>query len=78
MKATLLDIRNRIIENHQSLYLDDLDEFINKVNLFGFYFATLDIRQNSKIHDKVIKDIVKVTNERQLSCLLYTSDAADE
>lgn len=67
MKATLLDIRTRIIENHQSLYLDDLDEFINKVNLFGFYFATLDIRQNSKIHDKVIKDIVKVTNEHNLS-----------
>lgn len=67
MKASLLEVRNRIIDNHQSLYLDDLDEFINKVNLFGFYFATLDIRQNSKIHDAVFKNIVKVTNEYSLS-----------
>jgi phosphoenolpyruvate carboxylase len=29
-----------------------------KVNLFGFHFATLDIRQNSKIHDAVFKDVV--------------------
>jgi phosphoenolpyruvate carboxylase len=28
-----------------------------KVNLFGFHFA-LDIRQNSKIHDVVFKDVV--------------------
>jgi phosphoenolpyruvate carboxylase len=26
--------------------------------LFGFHFATLDIRQNSKIHDAVFKDVV--------------------
>lgn len=74
MKAALHEVRNRIIDNHQSLYLDDLDEFINKVNLFGFYFATLDIRQNSKIHDSVFKDIVKVTNERKLS--LFPEDYA--
>lgn len=67
MKATLFEVRNRIINNHQSLYLDDLDEFINKVNLFGFYFATLDIRQNSKIHDAVYKNIVSVANENNLS-----------
>lgn len=80
MKTTLQEVRNRIIENHQSLYLDDLDEFINKVNLFGFYFATLDIRQNSKIHDAVFKDIVKVTNERKLSLFPenYTSLAEKE
>ena len=32
---------------------------IVKVNLFGFYFATLDIRQNSKIHDQVFAEIIK-------------------
>lgn len=57
-KAKLNDIKNIIISQHQSLYLDELEAFINKVNLFGFYFATLDIRQNSKIHDVVFKDII--------------------
>ena len=30
-----------------------------KVNLFGFHFASLDIRQNSKIHDAVFNDVVE-------------------
>ncbi|RRJ89030.1 phosphoenolpyruvate carboxylase [Flavobacterium macacae] len=67
MKATLMQIRERIISNHQSLYLDDLDKFINKVNLFGFYFATLDVRQNSKIHDGVFDEIEKVAKEENLN-----------
>ncbi len=56
---TQLDkIRTIIIEKHQSLYLDELEAFLVKINLFGFHFATLDIRQNSKIHDAVFKDVV--------------------
>ncbi|MFD1605050.1 phosphoenolpyruvate carboxylase [Flavobacterium artemisiae] len=51
-------IRAIIIEKHQSLYLDELEAFLVKINLFGFHFATLDIRQNSKIHNSVFKDVV--------------------
>ncbi|WP_343706519.1 phosphoenolpyruvate carboxylase [Flavobacterium sp.] len=51
-------IRTIIIEKHQSLYLDELDALLVKINLFGFHFATLDIRQNSKIHNAVFKDVV--------------------
>lgn len=62
-KEALLEIRAIIIENHQSLYLDEVDNLINKLNLFGFHFATLDIRQNSKIHDAVFADIIKYLQE---------------
>ncbi|WP_310025783.1 phosphoenolpyruvate carboxylase [Flavobacterium arsenatis] len=58
-KSTLEQIKTVIINEHQSLYLNELEALINKVNLFGFYFATLDIRQNSKIHDAVFTDIVE-------------------
>ncbi|GAA3755562.1 phosphoenolpyruvate carboxylase [Flavobacterium ginsengiterrae] len=51
-------IRTIIIEKHQSLYLDELEALLVKINLFGFHFATLDIRQNSKIHNVVFKDVV--------------------
>jgi len=57
MKSKLNQIKQIVIEQHQSLYLDDLNGLINKVNLFGFHFASLDIRQNSKIHKKVFQDI---------------------
>ena len=56
-KAQLNKIKTIIVEQHQSLYLDDLNALLIKVNLFGFHFATLDIRQNSRIHNDVFKDI---------------------
>src|SRR5690606_18408041 len=45
-------------KEHQSLYLDEIDLLLNKLNLFGFHFATLDIRQNSRIHKEVFQEIV--------------------
>ncbi|MDD5149468.1 MAG: phosphoenolpyruvate carboxylase [Flavobacterium sp.] len=57
-KTQLNKIKTIIIERHQSLYLDELDALLIKVNLFGFHFATLDIRQNSRVHDSVFKDVV--------------------
>jgi phosphoenolpyruvate carboxylase len=56
--AQLNTIRTLIIEKHQSLYLDELEALLVKINLFGFHFATLDIRQNSKIHNAVFHDVV--------------------
>ncbi|HOD09368.1 MAG TPA: phosphoenolpyruvate carboxylase, partial [Flavobacterium sp.] len=58
LKNQLYVIREIIINKHQSLYLDSVNSLIQKVNTFGFHFASLDIRQNSRIHNKVFKDIV--------------------
>ena len=52
-------IRNEIIEKHNSLFLDKLDNFIDKIKIFGYHFATLDIRQDSRIHSKVFYEIFK-------------------
>ncbi|TDE27548.1 MULTISPECIES: phosphoenolpyruvate carboxylase [Flavobacterium] len=57
-KSQLNKIKQIVIDQHQSLYLDEIDGLLIKVNLFGFHFASLDIRQNSKIHDAVFKDVV--------------------
>ena len=57
LKDKLNLIKTICIEKHQSLYLDEINDLINKVTLFGFHFASLDIRQNSKIHNKVIQTI---------------------
>ncbi len=58
MKERLLEIKSLLIDEHQSLYLEDLDALLLKLQVFGFHFATLDLRQNSKIHDKAIAEIV--------------------
>lgn len=59
--AKLNQIKTIVIDQHQSLYLDDLNSLLNKVTHFGFHFAALDIRQNSKIHNSVIKNIIENT-----------------
>ncbi|WP_298153491.1 phosphoenolpyruvate carboxylase [Flavobacterium sp.] len=59
LKQQLNVIKHIIERKHQSLYLDDLDLFISKVGLFGFHFASLDVRQNSRIHHQVFEEIAK-------------------
>ncbi len=45
--------RQIIIDKHDKLFLDELDRFILKARVFGFYFASLDIRQDSRKHGEV-------------------------
>ncbi|WP_298956149.1 phosphoenolpyruvate carboxylase [uncultured Nonlabens sp.] len=54
----LKDIKDIVIERHNSLFLDQIDSFIHKIELFGFHFATLDIRQDSSAHDAVFDEIL--------------------
>ena len=55
----LAKARKIIAEKHQSLFIEEIDDFINKVRIFGFHFATLDIRQDSRVHHKAFTQIVK-------------------
>src|SRR5690606_20804427 len=48
--SDLLEARKSIIEKHRGLFLDILDEVILKVRIFGFYLASMDIRQDSRKH----------------------------
>ena len=53
----LNSIRDTIIYKHNGLFLHLVDNLINKVHVFGLHFASLDIRQDSSIHEKVFKAI---------------------
>lgn len=54
----LREIRELIVTHYNSLYLQQLDDLINKVSIFGFHFATLDIRQDSRVHHSVFENLV--------------------
>lgn len=56
--AELKVIKELVIKEHQSLYLLELKSLINKVRLFGFHCATLDIRQDSRTHHTAFSNIV--------------------
>ncbi|MBE9583738.1 phosphoenolpyruvate carboxylase [Mucilaginibacter sp. JRF] len=59
VQGELLDllnsIRDTLIKDHDSLFLDIVEGMIRKVRLFGCYFATLDIRQDSRVLRNVFK-----------------------
>ncbi|MBS1949912.1 MAG: Phosphoenolpyruvate carboxylase [Cytophagales bacterium] len=50
--------RTLLVSEHNGLFLDLLDAFILKLNLFGFHFASLDVRQDSRKHDAVWTEII--------------------
>ena len=41
LKDKLLQVKMLVTTKHQSLYIDEIDLLLNKLNLFGFHFATL-------------------------------------
>ncbi|MGI9530422.1 phosphoenolpyruvate carboxylase [Lutimonas sp.] len=53
----LFEIKDLLVNDYQSLYLTELKDLIHKIRIFGFYFATLDIRQDSRIHQQVFTNI---------------------
>ena len=63
----LKSIKEKIINDHHSLFVGEIEDLINKVVLFGFHFATLDIRQDSRVHHSVFEDIVKETEKQGLN-----------
>lgn len=60
-KKDLLDdlysVREIIIYKHNSLFLHLVESLINKISIFGLHFASLDIRQESKVHNLVLEDL---------------------
>ncbi|MBA3900532.1 MAG: phosphoenolpyruvate carboxylase [Bacteroidetes bacterium] len=63
-KDQLLDdlclAREAILKHHNGLFLNHLDEFILKVKIFGFHFANMDVRQDSRKHDALWEDIIAI------------------
>ena len=47
-----------VVKKHQSLFIDELNDFITKVKIFGFHFACLDIRQDSRVHHDAFSQMV--------------------
>ena len=55
----LKEIKKTVAKEHHALYINDISSLINKTQLFGSHFATLDVRQDSRIHHTVFSGIVQ-------------------
>lgn len=56
--ADLSQAREVLVRDHDSLFVELLDETVLKVKLFGFFFASLDIRQVSPKHSLAWQEIL--------------------
>lgn len=79
--AKLQEIKDLMITNHHSLYINRVNSLINKVKIFGTWFASIDIRQDSRIHTAVIKNIddtLKQNNKTGILPLDYEAFSQEE
>jgi phosphoenolpyruvate carboxylase len=68
----LMKIKDIIIYQHNGLFLHLVNNLINKVNVFGLHFASLDVRQESSVHNVVLeamhgKAYSKLNNEEKIN-----------
>ena len=82
----LNEAKKIIVEKHNGLFLHLLEDFEDRVKIFGTHFATLDIRQDSRVHQGIIDDILtkksgleieKISEEEKLNWLLNTDLVLD-
>ncbi len=52
------EIEELIQNKHQGLFIDKIQSLKRKVHIFGFYMASIDIRQDSRIIAKALKAVV--------------------
>lgn len=77
----LNQIRELLVNKYHHLYLNELDLFMDKVKIFKTHFATIDIRQDHSMHNKVMNavlqknglikaDVSELSQERLIDILL--------
>lgn len=58
--AILFEAREALVTYHDGLFLNLLDQFILKVKIFGFHFAHMDLRQDSRKHDAFWEEVFSI------------------
>lgn len=85
-----LDRAEALVKTHfQSMYIEQLQSFRRKVTLFGMHFASIDIRQDSRVIARTLNavlaanpgilpvDFEQLSETQQLDCLFTCSGTAE-
>ena len=54
----LIEIKEHLASNFNGIYIQDVENLIDKVEIFRTHFASLDIRQNHTVHKQVVEEIL--------------------
>ncbi len=61
IQQALATILAEVNANHHGLFADQIEQLLNQVKTFGVHFATLDVRQDSRVHHQVMVEIAERT-----------------
>ena len=82
----LSEVEDILKTQHNGLFTNILVDYRDRVKIFGTHFATLDIRQDSRIHQKVIDELVtkysnqnvaELTNSEKVNILISENVVAN-
>jgi len=63
LEQDLLIIKNSLLENNgDTLIKGDLEELLSAVKIFGFYLASIDMRQDSSVYEACVAELLKSAN----------------
>lgn len=75
---SLRHVKDILVNDHQSLYVEEVNDLINKVKIFGFHFASIDIRQDSRVHTQALSEIVSSQEGKSIFPKDYTQLSESE
>lgn len=62
MIQQLQQVRDTIVLQHNGLFADRIDNLIQKIRAFGLFYASLDVRQDSSVHESFFEAVSKSGN----------------
>jgi len=73
----LAEVRDMLVRDHLGLFAERVEELMTKVRIFGFHFATMDIRQDSRVHRSVVAQLMSAYKERLEGAGKHSLDFGD-
>ena len=67
IQSSFLEIKKVLLEKYHGLFIEEVDNFINKLEIFKSHFATLDIRQDHSVHYNLVEEILIAKNKIKAS-----------
>ncbi|CAN5421870.1 phosphoenolpyruvate carboxylase [soil metagenome] len=87
--TTLHKVQQMLYKDHRGLFAGLVSELINKVEVFGMFFASLDIRQESTVHGQIYTEVAakstllpanynQLSEEEKINAITAITTSVDE
>ncbi len=65
LREQVLHLRDILVNEHNSLFIEAIDDLLIKLKIFGYHFSTIDIRQDSRVISRSFRSAMVHLPKRQ-------------